>query len=399
MKRKRWIVLSFAGLLVLCVVLAGISALVNRNLPTESVVVDRLSAAEKARLAEFIQVRQQVGDAVWPEWDTAVIPIVIYNEAYAFLLGYANPPDGWVKVPQDEMRGGAWELVPDDSFAGEPYYRQRLPAGGEIPEAFTVKIGDRWAASMPTMEWMEIGLANQFRDNLPPFLEPIFPYTIVTDLFLRGSDGYISLVAHESFHAFQGSMAADRLAAAETAVFPAESNYPWTDETLQAAWQAELDLLAAAVDAHTDVEALDLARQFVDQRAQRRQESGLDNALIDYERQREWLEGLGRYVELEIWRQAALADGYEPVAAVQDDPDFSGYATFDRRWTQEIDQMGRMAGDEGDGRFYYTGMAQAVLLDRLLPDWKTQALDAGVFLDDLLSTAVTMNGEGSNEGD
>jgi len=47
-----------------------------------------------------------------------------------------------------------------------------------------------------------------------------------------------------------------------------------------------------------------------------------------------------------------------------------------------------MAADWGDGRFYYSGMAQAVLLDRLMPGWKDQALEDGVFLEDLLEAAV-----------
>ena len=47
-----------------------------------------------------------------------------------------------------------------------------------------------------------------------------------------------------------------------------------------------------------------------------------------------------------------------------------------------------MAGDEGDGRFYYSGMAQAVLLDRFAPGWKAQILDQGVWLDELLDAAV-----------
>jgi hypothetical protein len=388
MKTKIWLLRGIAGLLAVCMVLATISVVINRNLPTHSEAVDQLGKAEKARLAEFYQVRPQLGDAVWPGWGTAAIPVIVYNEAYAFLVGYPDPPDGWVKVPQNEWRGGPWTLVPNDLFSGDPYYRQQLPATGEIPEAFTVRVGDRWVASMLTMEWMEITLANQFRRELPPFLAPIFPYSLVTTLFLRGSDGYISALAHESFHAYQGTIAPERLAAAEAAVSLSESDYPWTDSAFQEAWQIELDLLAEAVQADTEVEIAPLAQQFLAQRALRRQKAGLTAALTDYERQREWLEGLARYVELEIWRQASLAEAYEPAAALLDDPDFSGYATFDRRWSQEIDQMGRMADDEGDGRFYYSGMAQAVLLDRLMPAWKNQALAEGVFLEDLLATAL-----------
>ena len=293
------------------------------------------------------------------------------------------------KVPQNDFRGGPWELVTNDLFGDEPYYRQPLPAGGEIPEAFTVKVGEQWAASMPTHEWMAISLNNQFRDGLPSFVEPVFPYKIVNNLFLRGSEGAISLLAHESFHAYQGMVAPEGLEAAETAVAGAESRYRWTDPTLQASWQTELDLLATAVETEAEAEMVELAQQFLTQRARRRQESNLNQELIEYEARREWLEGLARYVELEIWRQAAGSESYEPIPAIWADPDFAGYATYDRRWSQEIDQIRRMAKDEGDGRFYYSGMAQAVLLDRLMPGWQGQVFDEGVFLEDLLETAVS----------
>lgn len=389
MRIKKWIFRGILGLLAVCLVLVGISALLNRNRPTHSEIVDRLSEAEKARLAEFFQVRQQLGDKVWPGWDTAVIPVIVYNESYAFLLGSPDPPDGWLKVPQNEPRGGPWELVADDTFNGEPYYHQRLPADGTTPQAFTVRVGDQWAASMTTKEWMEISLANQFESELPAFLVPIFPYGLANNLFIRGSDGYIAALAHESFHAYQGIVAPERLAAAETAVTRTESTYPWDEATLQEAWQTELDLLAAALEAETESEMMTLAQQFLDQRQARREAAKLSPAQANYEMQREWLEGLARYAELEIWRQASLAEGYEPVVAVLDNPDFSAYATFDKRWAQEVDQIGRMANDEGDGRFYYSGMAQAVLLDRLMPNWKAQALDEAVFLEDLLETAMT----------
>ncbi len=387
MRIGKWIVRGLGILLLGIVALAVVSALVNRRLPTRSEPQERLSEAEKARAAEFRQVWQGLGDAVWPGLAAVDVPLLLYNERYAFLLGVADPPPGWIKVPQGTPRGGAWEPVPGDAFAGEPYARQTLPASGETPEAFTVQVGDRWVASMPTKTWMEIRLAAELRDGLPPFLAPVFPYPIVTDLFIRGSDGYVSLLVHEAFHAYQGAVAPGRLAAAERAT-RGEASYPWADEALAAAWQIELDILAEALRAEGAEATADLARQFLAQRAGRREAAALDVTLVDYERQREWLEGLARYAELEIWRQAGAAEGYEPVAALRDDPEFSDYTTFERRWRQEIDQIGRMARDEGDGRFYYSGMAQAVLLDRLQPDWKAGALADGVFLEDLLAQAV-----------
>lgn len=50
--------------------------------------------------------------------------------------------------------------------------------------------------------------------------------------------------------------------------------------------------------------------------------------------------------------------------------------------------MQNQASREGDGRFYYSGRAQAVILDRLLPGWQARAFDQDVWLEDLLPEAV-----------
>jgi hypothetical protein len=153
-------------------------------------------------------------------------------------------------------------------------------------------------------------------------------------------------------------------------------------------WKQEIDLLARALKAAADDETAALAREFLDQRARRRRAVGLSAALVDYERQLEWEEGLAKYVELAIWREAYRTHDYEPLPAMADDPDFKAYGSFERRWSQEIGQMVRQAGREGETRFYYTGMAQAVLLDRLLPGWKGRALSQDTWLETLLAQAV-----------
>ena len=96
---------------------------------------------------------------------------------------------------------------------------------------------------------------------------------------------------------------------------------------------------------------------------------------------------MARYAELEIWRQAHESS-YMPLPETGNLDDFKDYANFEQRWSRELDQFSQMADDIGDGRFYYTGMAQAVLLDRISPEWKTNAFDQGVWLDDLLAIAV-----------
>lgn len=167
-----------------------------------------------------------------------------------------------------------------------------------------------------------------------------------------------------------------------------EQTYPWDDKALRDDWQVELDLLRQALTSISDAEAAGLARQFVQQRAARRQAAGLSPLLIDYERSREWAEGLAKYAELAIWQAGHSAPAYQPVTAVMADGDFDAYGGFPRRWQNELSTLTKRAGAEGDGRFYYSGMAQAFLLDRLAPGWKTHALEDGVWLDELLAAAV-----------
>ena len=82
---------------------------------------------------------------------------------------------------------------------------------------------------------------------------------------------------------------------------------------------------------------------------------------------------------------AAWGDASDAEALALDD--FDAYQGFPQRLAQEIDQIMRMASNEGDGRFYYSGFAQAAMLDRLLPGWQERIMQEGVWLDELLKKA------------
>jgi hypothetical protein len=131
------------SLVGLCILLIVISVISNLGLPQSSLVVQNLSQDDKIRLNEALHLRQAVGDLVWPGWGQADIPVILYNESVAFLVGYPEPSPGWIKVPSGDKRGGAWEVVPGDAFNSEPYYRQTLPDPAITPEAFTVQVGNR----------------------------------------------------------------------------------------------------------------------------------------------------------------------------------------------------------------------------------------------------------------
>ncbi len=375
------------GLVVLLLALVGVSALSNLNLPTTLTSTGYLSDLQKARVAEARHLQQTLGDAIWPGWSQLDTPYIVHDAEYAYLVGYSNPPPGWMKMPQGQSHGGAWEPVPDDTFEGRVYYRQKLTDPNITPENFTVLVGDRWVATLQVKEYMEVAFYAGFRKELPPALRPVFPYRLMWRLLMRDTDSYIAALLHEGFHAFQGSLAPERLSAAEN-VNRFEPRYPWDEPALTDGWQQEVDFLTRAVRASSPTEAADLARQFLSARGARRAAAGLTADLMDYERQREWLEGLAKYAEVSVGRAAVHTSAYSPLPEVTADPAFQSYANSETYYTGQLGELARTSGRSGDTRFYYSGMAQAVLLDRLLPGWQARGFDSAVMLEDLLQEAV-----------
>lgn len=386
-KGKRIFLLVILVLLGLCLTLVAVSVVSNLTMPKDTTVETHLTQLDKARLEEAIHLRQTLGGQILPGWEQADIPIILFNQEYLFLVGYPDPPDGWVKIPHGTQMGKPWEKVPDDDFLGQPYYRQtyELPDGNT--QAFTVQIGGRWVASMGTYDFMKVSLVEMFQQELPPLVNALVPYRLMIQLFLP-PDLYNAAILHESVHAYQGIQAADRLVAAERLFNEYGDAYPADEALFVEGWQTELDLLARSMQAETDQEAADLVRDFLNQRAKRREAAGLSPELTAMERAREWEEGIAKYGELSSMLAAANSISYQPVDALLLDKKFKSYRGAQQKWNQEIQQIRRMASADGDGRFYYSGFAQAALLDRLYPEWKSIIFDEDVYLEYLLARAV-----------
>lgn len=371
------------GLIVLCILGVAASALSNLGLPQHTTKPDHLTELEKAQLSEVLHLRTVLGDTTWPGWSQADIPLIVYNEQYAFLVEYANPPAGWIKVPSLAMRGGPWEEVPGDTFEDRPYYRTPLMDPEKTPEGFTVLVGDRWVATFQTRKYCQVEFYRGFRQNLPPFISNLIPVRLVWTLLMGKTENYIAALEHESFHAYEGILADYRLAAAEN-MYSVEENYPF--DAMEEPWKQEMDVLVRAVQASTEIESINLAREFLQMRASRR--AGLSLEQVDLERLREWEEGLAKYAELEITRQAGIVDGYRSIEAMSQDKDFHNYQGQQQFWSEQLKEAKNTQGRSGDTRFYYSGNALAVLLDRLMPGWKPRALPGGEYLDDILQQAV-----------
>ncbi|MFA6701463.1 MAG: hypothetical protein WCR12_02750 [Dysgonamonadaceae bacterium] len=378
----KWAIFIIVGLLI-------VSALYNLTLPKKSKTIEILSAKEKSFIAEEMNLQQKIGNEVWPNWGDTLIPVMVYNEKYAFLIGYPNPPVGWFKIPNYEALGTEWEMVNSDDFAGATYYRQPLPNPAITPENFTVKVGDRWVSTIETKEYAEIAFYKGFREELPPVLNAIFPYKIFWNLFMGSAEKYIGGMAHESFHSFQGAKVPDLLVEAER-VAHLEKDYPWHEPKNADGWEKEIDLLMKAYYSENNATSLEFVDQFLESRKVRRQKSNLSVEFIQYEQKREWLEGLAKYAELTIGLKAWQDENYRNIKEIDSVREFKNYKTYTDFYKQQIDEVKRAAVRPSENRFYYSGMLQAVMLDRLLPEWKKEAFKKEVYLEYLLEMSVNI---------
>ena len=380
LKTIKWTLLIIVGLAIA-------SALYNLTLPKKSKTVEYLSVKEKSFIAEEMNLQQKMGNEVWPGWGNLQIPVIVYNEKYAFLIGYPDPPAGWYKMPGEEFRGTEWEIVKTDNFSGKPYYRQLLPNPDITPENFTVKVGERWVLTMQTNEYAAVAFYKGFRKQLPPVINAIFPYPIFWKLLMGSAETHIVLMAHEAFHAFQGTEVPQRLAQASR-VGHLSSVYPWHVTANSEGWTEEMNLLLEAYNNESNDAARQLVAQFLNKRMQRREKAKLADSTIQYEQEREWLEGLALYAELTIGMKASENQNYKPVNEIEKVSEFKNYKTFSNFYNRQIEEVKRAAIRPEENRFYSTGMLQAVMLDRLMPEWKNEALNEDVYLEDLLKKAV-----------
>ena len=301
--------------------------------------VPLLSTDDKAELSEALRLQTALGDQVWPGLGRASILVILYNDRYEFLIGETSPPE-------------PWEVIEGDNFNGKPYYRRNT----SNPQAFAVQVGDRWAGSLITLDGM----------NRKSPLK-------------LGRDFHVVAILHEMFHAYQAKQALERFKQA-TKLYAAEALYPSNEAEFAAAWDKEGSLLATALKATDDSTVRRAVQDFLQVRDRRRTQAALSPDLLAYERELEWLEGLAKYIEVRLYELAASHGG---------DPAYSNYRPGLPYWKWDFVRLEKQLGrQDGDLRFYLSGMAQARLLDGLSPGWKETMMCSGVYLENILRAAV-----------
>jgi hypothetical protein len=208
-------------------------------------------------------------------------------------------------------------------------------------------------------------------------------FMVVNDEYYRSHslEEDLSITFHEAFHGFQRDPARPGARwGAENALLIFD--YDELPPRNAALFRIESQSLLAALEARDADGIRQYTREFLAVRGLRQDE--VNGRLVAFEKGAESNEGLAEYAGERAVLAALHAAGEKKLALTLETLDLHERVARKYGKLQTVTELGK----NPRLRFYYTGSAQAFLLDRLLPGWKDRVQVKAAVLQDLLAEAV-----------
>jgi len=322
-------------------------------------------------VAEVVEVYRHIAsddNPVWPGWNAADTPILLYlPDVQDVLVNHPSPPAGFVPVESDLLPEG-WTMHLRDGETHYSYDGQNTSTS--IGGVQTLVVAD----SISNMRPQILQVMNR---DLPSHEKAA---ELTVDLLSTDPYTQLGFVVHEAFHVHQ-----NRAAANQGGNDLALLRYPYLSAENNAGFALEGMALARALLAEDVEDSYLAALEWLAVRKDRRRQLTAED--IAYEDGTEFNEGLAKYTE---WRLSTVLEGTRPGEAMGFTRGFRGYQdlTFWRERLLERMQA-TMSGEfvvnddpYGPGqvrfRLYDSGMAIGALLDLLeAGDWRERMFMAG----------------------
>ena len=311
--------------------------IISLPLFAEDLKTEKLSEADYTALKVcegVIQLFKQFPDSVWPGYNLAQSPFIVYMpDRWALLFNYSKETDDFTSYPKDWPNLGTQVLF---------HSGQYKDLAGQL--VFDLPIDSVKVAAIPFSGKSEVEL--------------------------------FAFIVHEAFHQYQGSAFGE-------IPWEREEKYPIQDSQNTALAYLEMRLLMDALRA-SDKDQMrkcrDFVKQFVAVRSYRWQNA--DPFVAKYEQGQEINEGTAKYAELrsialfkELEYKSSLAGLTSPLFENFSPILIPGYLLSD--FQARITDSSVSPEDMPRNRIYPVGAVQGFLLDYFKIDWKKKAQQAG----------------------
>ncbi len=314
----------------------------------------QLPVQDAVRINEAYHLWKAVGDRLWSGWAEVTMPLLYLTPDYEYAIGFPKTMPGFRPLDQNPLINRSIQV------------RKRI---------------------------LDLNLSASFP------IEGIHAIVIGTPAALEKSSSEWTLtVAHEMFHVLQYSRGASEkikslaLGPETDASWQLNFPFPYKDADVMRLIHLQSYPIYLAIssadetdlkyNAGTAVEAVRVYRSLL-------QSQSPDNKFYKYSQFQEWLEGVAFYTEYQM-AEAAAKGNYHSTDAFTQLPDYKSYQeVWDESYkgrTFLVKHAGRAA--QSRTTFYHLGLGKGLLLDRLMPDWKTRYFTPSVWLNDLVMTAL-----------
>ncbi len=337
---------------------------------SEDLQIDPLLLIQAREIGRVIKGK---ANPVWPGWDAAKTPLLIYLPGKQdVLINHPKPPEGF-RPYVGSLPSGIGRVFVKNGPTIFDFDGQNTTT--EVNGVATLVVADTLSNRKQSVEGLVASGATA--QAVEAGLRPD-PY------------GSMTMFAHEAFHVFQGQRA-PKNGGNELALV----SYPSLSVDNNVGYALEADALAAALRATQDGDLRKAALQWLAARTFRR--AKLSKSSIDYEDGTEFNEGLAKYIEFRLMQ---AMEGRRPSAEMWLLQGFRGFANLAPERERLIEQMaGFMTGkslvnNDPYGassvrfRLYYSGMAIGALLDRLGVEWKSKIFEPETTLSGVAASAL-----------
>ncbi len=327
---------------------------------------------------EVWNVIAKADNPVWPGWNAADTPILIY---------LPNVQDVLINHPKRPADFTAYD-GPVKSQAGAVFVRDgKTIIDFDGQNTSRDVFGVQTLVVADTLSNRKQDVSYLLSDTRPPDEKT---RDLTYDQLRTNPYGQLAVVAHEAFHVFQHRKAPNK-GGNELAL----AKYPTLSVGNNVGWAMESEALAATLRSKTNEEARAAAVRWLAVRKDRRKD--LPPEAIEYEDGTEFNEGLAKYVEYRLFQvlQERTADPQLYLAH-----GFRGFAGLSQERERLINQViAHLRGEVNVNndpygaapvrmRMYYSGMAIAATLDRLAKGWHDRILQPSTTLSGLADDAI-----------
>ena len=341
----------------------------------------RLDPSLLVSLKECRRIAGHLGDRLYPGWEFEKTPVLFYRpKVQELLINFPHQPAGYVEYSGFNPLGKETIYARNDStrFAVDDQN-----TSSEIDSIPVLVVADPYSS-----------MRNQLRDVLTQRTKEFAASWLEEWSFIPNPYDKLAVILHEAFHVYQAKRAPNK-SADEMAV----AQYPLLDPVNNALYVLEGGILKDALLSGDRAARLQKIREFVAVRSYRH--SLLDSNSVEYENLNEFVEGTAKYVEYKFLQ---TGESIDPGPEMYYQTGFHGYrGVLSAMLRDRLDNMvnivavndDRFGNKYGSGplrlKLYELGACQALLLDDVMPNWKDQIFNDGIYLCDLLRRSVNLS--------